>query len=90
MGATALTGDPDVRPVYERVQRRRLDYLTHLYDDLGFRGVEARRRAITTYGAFLGSVQIVLLGDKSLRTKAQLERQVALFEELLIPKPELG
>ena len=87
MGATALTGDPDVRPVYERVQRRRLDYLTRLYRDLGFTGIDARRRAITTYGAFLGSVQIVLLGDKSLRTDAQLERQVSLFEKLLIPQP---
>lgn len=85
IGAVALTGHEQVAPAYERVQLRRLNYVAGLYEGLGYTRAEARRRAVVAYGAFLGSVQIVLLGDESLRTPAGLRRQLKLFEEMLIP-----
>lgn len=85
IGAVALTGHSQVAPVYERVQQRRISYVADLYEALDFTKAEARRRALVTYGAFLGSVQIVLMGDEALRTQAGLRRQEQLFEKLLIP-----
>lgn len=84
IGASAATGDPGVRPVYERVQAKRLDYVTELYRELGASRARARRLAITAYGAFLGSVQLVLLGAPGLRTDGELRAQVRVFDELLI------
>ncbi|TPV93006.1 MAG: TetR/AcrR family transcriptional regulator [Myxococcales bacterium FL481] len=86
IGASAATGDPVVRPVYERVQSKRLDYVTRLYRELGAPRARARRLAIAAYGAFLGSVQIVLLGAAGLRTDGELRAQVRVFDELLIPR----
>lgn len=85
IGATALTGDPHVAPIYERVQKRRLDYVTGLYQQLGFARTEARRRAIAVYSAFLGSAHIVILGEASLSSEARLKRQVRLFVDLRAP-----
>lgn len=85
IGATALTGEPLVEPIYRKVQKRRLDYVTSLYAELGFPPADARRRAVAVYSAFLGSAQIVILGERSLETKAQLRRQVRLLVELHLP-----
>lgn len=85
IGAAALTGDPAVNIVYQRVQTKRLDYVTKLYQELGHAPSRARRHAIATYGAFLGSVQIILLGATGLRSDRELKAQVRVFEDLLIP-----
>ncbi len=86
IGATALTGEAAVEATYRRVQKRRLSYVTELYVQLGFVKGEARRRAIAVYSAFLGSAQIVILGEKSLDSDRQLKRQVRLFVDLHVPK----
>lgn len=85
IGATALTGEPIVAPIYERVQKRRLDYVTGLFQKLGFPRAEARRRAIAVYSAFLGSAHIVILGEASLSSDASLKRQVRLLIDLHVP-----
>jgi len=84
IGASALTNDPNVTPVYERIQKKRLSYVSGLYREMGYPGTEARRRAITAYSAYLGSLQIVALGDPALRTDKQLKNQVKVFLDMLV------
>lgn len=50
--------DPLVAPVLRRVTQRRLDYMAGLFEQLGLRPVEARRRALLGYTAYLGFVQL--------------------------------
>ena len=85
IGASALTGHPEVAKVYMRVQQRRIDYVAQIHQELGFTKPQAQRRAALAYGAFLGCVQLVLLGHGSLKTAAGLRQQVRLFEEMLLP-----
>lgn len=85
IGATALTFEPTVAPIYERVLRKRLHFITLLYRKLGYSAPNAKRHAIAAYGAFLGSVQIALMGDSSLSTEKQLQKQEAVFEKLFLP-----
>lgn len=49
---------PLVAPVLARVTRRRLDYLTGLFGDLGFAPGEAARRSLLAYTAYLGHAQL--------------------------------
>ena len=86
IGAAALSGEPLVVGVYRRVQKRRLNYLTHLYEELGFPRGAARRRAVALYSSFLGSAQIIIIGEVSIGTDAQLKRQAQLFVDLHVPK----
>ncbi len=51
-------GDPLVAPVLARVTRRRLDYLTTLFGDLGFDAPDAGRRSLLAYTAYLGHAQL--------------------------------
>ena len=41
-----------------RVTRRRLDYLTTLFTELGLPKAQARDRALLAYAAFLGHAQL--------------------------------
>lgn len=49
---------PLVAPVLERVTRRRLEYLGATFRDLGFDPVEADRRGLLAYTAYLGHTQL--------------------------------
>lgn len=49
---------PLVAPVLARVTRRRLDYLTDLFVELGFPREQARRRATLAYTSYLGHAQL--------------------------------
>ena len=49
---------PLVAPVLARVTRRRLDYLTALFTELGMTEARARDRALLAYAAFLGHAQL--------------------------------
>jgi len=60
----ASAGEPLVRPVVERVTRRRLAYLTERYRDLGLAPERARHRARLIYAAYLGFFsEVRALGD---------------------------
>ncbi len=49
---------PLVAPVLVRVTRRRLDYLTVQFTDLGFDPFVARQRSLLVYTAYLGHAQL--------------------------------
>jgi AcrR family transcriptional regulator len=55
----ATADHPTVKPVLERVTRRRLDFGTRLFERLGFSRAEAGRRALLTYTVYLGYAQLV-------------------------------
>lgn len=59
--STALFADADhplVAATLERVTRRRIDYLTRQFSELGFNGAEALRRARLAYTSFLRLSQL--------------------------------
>lgn len=49
---------PLVVPVLARVTRRRIDYLTGLFTQLGFPPADARQRSLIAYTAYLGHAQL--------------------------------
>jgi AcrR family transcriptional regulator len=51
-------GHPLVAPVLERVTRRRLDYLTEMFGQLGFDQEAAQQRSMLAYTAYLGHAQL--------------------------------
>lgn len=54
----AHASDPVVRVVLERVTRRRLDYLTDLFTQVGMDDEAARRQSVATYAAYLGWIEL--------------------------------
>ncbi|MEU6701821.1 TetR/AcrR family transcriptional regulator [Pseudonocardia sp. NPDC046786] len=54
----AAIGRPAVAATLARVTRRRLDYLTGLFGELGFTAEEARSRGTLAYTAYLGHAQL--------------------------------
>ena len=55
----ATADHPTVRPVLDRVTRRRIDFAARLFQRLGFPRAEAKRRALLAYSAYLGHTQLV-------------------------------
>ena len=55
----ATADHPAVRPVLDRVTRRRIDFAAELFQRLGFPRTEARRRALLAYSAYVGHTQLV-------------------------------
>jgi AcrR family transcriptional regulator len=54
----ATARHPLVAPVLARVTRRRLDYMTALFVELGFAPAEAGRRSRLAYTSYLGLIQL--------------------------------
>jgi AcrR family transcriptional regulator len=50
--------DPMVAPVLRRVTQRRIDYMAGLFEQLGLPRADAHRRALLSYTAYLGFVQL--------------------------------
>ena len=55
----ATADHPTVRPVLDRVTRRRIDFTAQLFRRFGFSRAEASRRALLAYSAYLGYAQLV-------------------------------
>jgi AcrR family transcriptional regulator len=55
----ATADHPTVRPVLDRVTRRRIDFAAELFQRLGFRRADANRRALLAYSTYLGYAQLV-------------------------------
>jgi AcrR family transcriptional regulator len=55
----ATADHPTVRPVLDRVTRRRIDFTARLFERLGVSRAEAKRRALLAYSAYLGHAQLV-------------------------------
>ena len=57
---------PLVKPVVERVTRRRLAYLTETYVDLGLPEARARQRALILYSSYIGLYDCLRVGVEHL------------------------
>jgi AcrR family transcriptional regulator len=55
----ATADHPTVKPVLDRVTRRRIDFTAELFRRLGFPRADAKRRALLAYSAYLGHAQLV-------------------------------
>ena len=55
----ASAGEPLVGPVVERVTKRRVDYLSARYREIGLPPAAARRRARLLYSSYLGYFSVV-------------------------------
>ena len=76
---------PVVRPVLDRVSKRRLDYLTASFRQAGLPRLEAQNRARLTYAAYVGFLQLSLqLGQPRLHHD-EFEAYVGHVMETLIP-----
>jgi AcrR family transcriptional regulator len=84
--AAAVAGEPRVRPVYLRVNRRRLAYTKRLYAALGLGARERERYALTAYGAYLGLLQLVALGSRSIGSAAELRAHARHLGQTLLPR----
>ena len=83
--AGAVAGEPRVRPVYLRVNRRRLGYTTQLYRALGLGDEDARRYALTAYGSYLGTLLLVALEGITFHSQTDLRAQAQHLGALLVP-----
>jgi AcrR family transcriptional regulator len=78
---SARADDPRVRPVLQRVTKRRLSYVAGIYEELGFDADSARRRAVITYSVYLGFFS---LREASSRWTPRDEKELESFlDELL-------
>jgi AcrR family transcriptional regulator len=73
-------GHPLIKPVVERVTRRRLSYMAELCAELGLAPAQARRRALLLYTSYLGLFDCVRVGLQGELGDAELR---AYTEELL-------
>src|SRR5207247_9049694 len=56
--ALALSSDADVAAAVRRVSERRLHFLIDSYRQLGLGSVEARKRALLAYSAYVGALHL--------------------------------
>ena len=76
---------PLVKPVLERVSKRRIDYLTASFRMAGLPRKQALNRALLTYASYVGFLQLNLqLGYPKL-SHAEFEQYVGHLTETLIP-----
>ncbi|MBP7917436.1 MAG: TetR/AcrR family transcriptional regulator [Arenimonas sp.] len=76
---------PLVKPVLERVSKRRIDYLTASFRMAGLPRKQALNRALLTYASYVGFLQLNLqLGYPKL-SHGEFEQYVGHLTETLIP-----
>ena len=76
---------PVVQPVMQRVSKRRLDYLTLVFRQLGLSRADAQHRARLTYAAYVGFLQLALQLDQPRFGHEALEPYVEHVAATLIP-----
>lgn len=75
---------PRVRPVMQRVTRRRMDYLTAALAELGLDEPAARHRARLTYSSYVGYLQLQAKGLVPERDTPEFDAYVRHVIETLI------
>jgi AcrR family transcriptional regulator len=78
----ATADHPTVRPVLDRVTRRRVEFVAGRFQRLGFSRAQARRRALLAYSAYLGHAQLVH-ATPQLLPRAQAAKRAYLSDVLL-------
>jgi AcrR family transcriptional regulator len=77
----ATADHPTVRPVLDRVTRRRIAFAAELFQRLGFPRADANRRALLAYSTYLGYTQL-LHATPQLLPETQTARRVYLNDVL--------
>lgn len=89
--AAVLAGaqHPAVKPVLDRVTRRRVSYLGDLFRRLGFPPAQARDRGLLAYTAYLGHSQLIQAGLSNAPAQgADLRRYVERVLGILTAEPD--
>jgi AcrR family transcriptional regulator len=71
-----------VQPVLDRVTRRRIEFVAHLFQRLGFSRAQAKRRALLAYSAYVGHAQLVH-ATPQLLPRAQAAKRAYLSDVLV-------
>src|SRR5678815_1670145 len=77
---------PLVQPVMERVSRRRMDFLTLAYRQVGMNRAQAGHRARLAYAAYVGFLQLALQLGLPRLDHAEFENYVQHVIDTLIPE----
>jgi AcrR family transcriptional regulator len=77
---------PLVKPVVDRVTRRRLDYIAQAYAQLGFSRPDARRRALLFYSSYLGLFAYLRVGLGRTFSDAEMRAYTEQVLEALVPR----
>ena len=85
----ALLGSSDhpvIGPALRRVTERRIAYVAHLFEQLGFPAAEARRRSLIAYTTYLGHAQLAhtvpeLLPASKPQRRAHLDEVMAALTQ---------
>lgn len=83
----AASDHPRVRPVIERITKRRLDYLANAFRELGMGAEAARHRARLTYTSYVGYIQLQIRGMAPERGSDEFEAHVRHAIETLLNWP---
>lgn len=82
----AASDHPRVKPYIERITRRRLEYLSKAFRELGMDDEAARHRARLTYTSYVGYIQLQIRGMAPERGSDEFESYVVhAIETLLNP-----
>lgn len=76
---------PTVRPVVERINTQRLQYMTQIFRDAGIDAETAGHRARMAYTSYVGFMQLALTRGMPKLAREELERYVEHIVELLVP-----
>lgn len=79
---------PVVKPVIQRVSKRRLDYLTASYRQAGMGRLESQHRARLTYAAYVGFLHLSLQAQPDRLAHEEYEAYVEHVMQTLIPHYE--
>ncbi|MEM7337704.1 MAG: TetR/AcrR family transcriptional regulator [Actinomycetota bacterium] len=85
LAAASLTGDTQVKVVYERIHARRLAYVASIYAELGYDESEAERWARGAYATWLGTAQLVALDRETFGSDVHLERHRHQIRAIVVP-----
>jgi AcrR family transcriptional regulator len=76
---------PVIGPILRRVTGARLDHLTRMYRDIGLDEVEARRRALLSYAAYIGLFQMMATTPEEVPSAGALPGLVTHMVHALVP-----
>lgn len=77
---------PIVQPIIERVSKRRLDYLTASFRQVGLNREDAQHRARLTYAAYIGFLQLNLHLHHAKMAHEEFEAYVEHLIRTLVPQ----
>ena len=82
----ASSEDPRVKPYLRRVSEFRVNFISSAFEALGFDPIEARRRALFAYSAYVGYFHLLRALPDQVREVADLSAYVHYLADSLVPK----